>query len=82
MVAIVWAEGVALQLGSRRGLDGLTRTVCAGGTSGPLGATGAGTPSLVRRIAESHGGSVFAENRAEGGARVGIELPTALLARR
>lgn len=31
--------------------------------------------SLVRRIAEAHGGRVFAENRAEGGARVGFSLP-------
>ena len=29
---------------------------------------------LVRRIAEAHGGSAFAENRAEGGARVGFSL--------
>jgi two-component system OmpR family sensor kinase len=31
--------------------------------------------ALVKRIAEAHQGSVFAENRTEGGARVGIELP-------
>jgi two-component system OmpR family sensor kinase len=31
---------------------------------------------LVRRIAEAHGGSVFAENVQGGGARVGFELPT------
>jgi signal transduction histidine kinase len=30
---------------------------------------------LVRRIAEAHGGQAFAENRAEGGARVGLALP-------
>jgi two-component system, OmpR family, sensor kinase len=30
---------------------------------------------LVRRIAEAHGGRAFAENRAEGGARVGFTLP-------
>jgi two-component system OmpR family sensor kinase len=30
---------------------------------------------LVRRIAEAHGGSVFAENVQGGGARVGFELP-------
>jgi two-component system, OmpR family, sensor kinase len=29
---------------------------------------------LVRRIAEAHGGSAFAENRAEGGARVGFTV--------
>jgi len=33
--------------------------------------------SLVKRIAEAHGGRAFAENRSEGGARVGIELPSA-----
>jgi len=31
--------------------------------------------ALVRRIAEAHGGRAYAEARAEGGARVGIELP-------
>jgi signal transduction histidine kinase len=29
---------------------------------------------LVRRIAEAHGGTAFAENRTEGGARVGLTL--------
>jgi two-component system, OmpR family, sensor kinase len=31
--------------------------------------------SLVKRIAEAHGGRAYAANRAEGGARVGVELP-------
>ncbi len=31
--------------------------------------------SLVRRIAEAHGGKAYVENRAEGGAVVGLELP-------
>jgi signal transduction histidine kinase len=31
--------------------------------------------SLVRRIAEAHGGRAYAENRATGGARVGVALP-------
>ncbi|MBI3200619.1 MAG: HAMP domain-containing histidine kinase [Myxococcales bacterium] len=31
--------------------------------------------SLVRRIAEAHGGRAFAENRAEGGARVAFSIP-------
>ncbi|HEY2509362.1 MAG TPA: sensor histidine kinase, partial [Polyangiaceae bacterium] len=31
--------------------------------------------SLVRRIAEAHGGSAFARNASGGGAEVGIELP-------
>jgi signal transduction histidine kinase len=31
--------------------------------------------SLVRRIAEAHGGTTFAANRPEGGARVGFALP-------
>jgi two-component system OmpR family sensor kinase len=31
--------------------------------------------SLVKRIAEAHGGRAFAENREGGGARVGVELP-------
>ncbi len=30
--------------------------------------------ALVRRIAEAHGGSAFAENRTEGGARVGFTV--------
>ena len=30
--------------------------------------------ALVRRIAEAHGGSAFAENRSEGGARVGFTV--------
>jgi signal transduction histidine kinase len=30
--------------------------------------------ALVRRIAEAHGGSAFAENREEGGARVGFTV--------
>ena len=30
--------------------------------------------SLVRRIAEAHGGSAFAENREPQGARVGFEV--------
>jgi len=34
--------------------------------------------SLVRRIAEAHGGRVFARNRAGGGAVVGFELPLGL----
>ena len=31
--------------------------------------------SLVKRIAEAHGGQVFAHNRTEGGAVVGLQLP-------
>jgi signal transduction histidine kinase len=31
--------------------------------------------SLVKRIAEAHGGRAYAANRDEGGARVGVELP-------
>ena len=33
--------------------------------------------SLVKRIAEAHGGRAYAENRIEGGARVAIALPIA-----
>lgn len=36
--------------------------------------------ALVKRIAEAHGGRAYAENREEGGARVGIELPVAAAA--
>jgi signal transduction histidine kinase len=38
------------------------------------GALGLGL-TLVKRIAEAHGGHVFAANRQGGGARVGMELP-------
>ncbi len=38
------------------------------------GGTGLGL-SIVQRIVEHHGGRVFAENRADGGARVAIMLP-------
>ena len=34
--------------------------------------------SLVKRIAEAHGGRAYAENRLEGGARVAIALPVAV----
>ena len=36
--------------------------------------------SIVRALAEAHGGRAGAENRAEGGARIWIELPAARLA--
>jgi K+-sensing histidine kinase KdpD len=35
----------------------------------------------VRRIAEEHGGQIEEENRAEGGARVRIDLPLSELGR-
>ena len=38
------------------------------------GGTGLGL-AVVRAVAESHGGAAFAENRPDGGARVGIRLP-------
>jgi signal transduction histidine kinase len=43
---------------------------------GEQGSLGLGL-SLVKRIAEAHGGRAYAENRTEGGARVGVELPVA-----
>jgi signal transduction histidine kinase len=41
---------------------------------GENGSLGLGL-SLVKRIAEAHGGRAYAANRGEGGARVGVELP-------
>ena len=46
----------------------------AGAEPRQKGALGLGL-TLVKRIAEAHGGRAFAENREGGGARVGIELP-------
>jgi len=43
---------------------------------GENGSLGLGL-SLVKRIAEAHGGRAYAENREGGGARVGVELPAA-----
>jgi signal transduction histidine kinase len=45
-----------------------------GATPREKGALGLGL-TLVKRIAEAHGGSAFAKNREGGGACVGIELP-------
>jgi signal transduction histidine kinase len=43
-------------------------------TSGGVVGLGLGL-SLVQRIAEAHGGTTFAENRAGGGASVGFTIP-------
>jgi signal transduction histidine kinase len=40
----------------------------------PVSGLGLGL-ALVKRIAAAHGGTAYAQNRPEGGARVGIELP-------
>ena len=45
-------------------------------TSRSRGGGGAGLGlAIVRAIAETHGGRVFAETSPEGGARIGFELP-------
>ncbi len=44
------------------------------GSAAEKGSLGLGL-TLVQRFAVAHGGSAFAENREEGGARVGIALP-------
>jgi two-component system OmpR family sensor kinase len=54
-----------------RAFESFTRSVESERTGTSLGLG----LSLVRRIAEAHGGSAFAENRRGGGACVGIELP-------
>jgi signal transduction histidine kinase len=41
---------------------------------GENGSLGLGL-ALVKRIAEAHGGRAYAENRGDGGAKVGVELP-------
>ncbi len=46
----------------------------AGGS--PNGTLGLGL-NLVQRIARAHGGDAFAQNRSEGGARVGFAVPAA-----
>ncbi len=51
MVAMVEAEGVTLQFGSRRALDRLTLTVNEGETYGLIGPNGAGKTTLIRAIA-------------------------------
>lgn len=47
----------------------------ASGAGQDNGSLGLGL-ALVKRIAEAHGGSAFAENRPGGGARVGIWVPS------
>ncbi len=51
MAAMVEAQGVVLQFGDRRALDGLTLTVNEGETYGLIGPNGAGKTTLIRAIA-------------------------------
>jgi two-component system, OmpR family, sensor kinase len=52
----------------------------AGPEAGSHGSLGLGL-ALVKRIAEAHGGRVFAANHPGGGARVVLEIPVAPPAR-
>jgi ABC-2 type transport system ATP-binding protein len=51
MAAMVEAQSLTLQFGTRRALDGLTLTVNEGETYGLIGPNGAGKTTLIRAIA-------------------------------
>lgn len=54
------------------------RQRAGGSTNGTLGLG----LNLVQRIARAHGGDAFAQNRSEGGARVGLWIPAAAVVER